>query len=210
VTATLLEHCKLSSELCQSGILTASPLALEYTKAALYDDFCELGMDYTKHLADLDMHYCSLLHADLETIAASIPLQHQQLIKTVSRLVDFYKLRVDSSSTHDKCNLPATSRTLELLDHSGVQLWNQKSNKFSIDWKQAFFDTESGSDEKLVTDMSFDRYAWLQIRDSLFSDFQSDMCRLASDPVVHGFIEEARLVFQNETLSLKTASDVAR
>lgn len=210
VKYTLLEHCRSSGELCKTGILSASSLALEYTKAALHDDFCEFRNGYTKRLAELEKHYYSLLYTDLKTVAASIPLQHQHLIEAVSRLVDFYKLRADNNYNHNKCNLSATSRTLELLDHFGVQFWNPKSNKFSIDWKQTLFDTEYGPDEKLVIDMSFDRYMWLQIKGSLLLDFQSDMCRLASDPVVYGFIEEARLVFQKEILTLTTASELAR
>ncbi|MDP1905552.1 MAG: dynamin family protein [Pseudomonadota bacterium] len=211
VKSTLLEHCRSSGELCKSDILSASSLALEYTKAALYDDFCEFRNDYTKRLADLDKHYCSLLLADLNTIAESIPQQqqHQHLIETAGRLVDFYTLRADTRFSHDQCNLPATSRTLELLDYFGFRVWNQKANRFSIDWKQGFFATKFGS-EKLVTDMSFDRYAQLQIDNSFRVDFVSDMCRLTSDPVVHDFIEEATLAFQSEISALTNALEMAK
>lgn len=185
----LCQHGADGRQAMQMGIASVNSFVMECTRASLVAAFHALACAYDEYLADRWIKHLTESIGLLDVVQGTLPAEQAALRADVLALRDYDRLLrrrlTDASDCISDHSLPALERTVELLDHLGVQFkafdWGFS---LSIDEDKVLSIADSG------TVPSLSKYRQQQLQEALERDFRLDLERIAREPCCFGLLAQ--------------------
>jgi hypothetical protein len=185
---------------------------MEYSRDPLVQAFRELARAYDEFLGEWQIQHLSESIQLLDVIQGTLPGAHATLRSEAVALRDYDRLLREQlfrpSGRIGGYRLPALERSVELLDHLGVQFE-------PFNWRFSLSIAEDGvSTERIAARfLSLANYRPLQLQTAVYRDFRADLERFVRDPACLGLLTQLKAVCDGTgerlTLALKIWSDHA-
>lgn len=178
----LLQHGKDGRQAARYGIKSVTTFVMEYTRAPLVKAFRDLARTYDEFLAEWKIQHLTESIQLLEAIYGTLPAAHAPLRAETLALLDYERMLRDRLfrpiGRIGGYRLPALERTVEMLDHLGVQFE-------SLDWRFSSSIEQDGVLPARVSgpELTLGGYPRLQLQMALETDFCSDLERIVREPV---------------------------
>jgi len=188
-------------------IRSVNAFVMEYTCGRLSKAVRDLTLAYDEFLTELQVRHLTDTMVLLDVVQRTLPCEHANLRAEVGMVRDYYRLLrehlFDAVHRISGYSLPALDRTVDLLDHLGVQFkpfdW---CFSLSIEADGVLPVGERGPVLTLAT------YRGLQLQTALVRDFQRDLERIVRDPACLGALNQLQDLCDGTGKRLASASDI--
>ncbi|RKT45844.1 dynamin family protein [Thiocapsa rosea] len=185
----LRQHGADGRQALPMGIASVNSFFMEYTRAPLVAAFHALACFYEECLAKWRIQHLTESIRLLDVVQGTLPAEQAALRADVLALRDYDRLLlrrlIDASNRISDHSLSGLERTVELLDHLGVQFE-------AVDWR---FSLSIDEDKVLSVGDSgtvgtLPKYRQQQLREALERDFRLDLERIAREPCCVGLLAQ--------------------
>lgn len=185
-------------------IPSLTTFVMEYTRGNLDQSLRSLAEAFEHELAAIRRRHLIDVTPQLDAVLGLIPAEREELRGEVETLLAYHRLRLDvaaeSGGAVSEPGLPAVERTVEMLDHLGVQFQ-------SIDWCFTAQVVELGVLEisQVGEPLKLDSYRRLQVETALLRDWEADAVRVCGDPALVRLVKRLGDLSRGTDQRLKTA-----
>ena len=193
---SLNKHYKKCAELNTDEIFSANSFAAEYLIQDLYNKFVVLQNDYSAYFNKWVQIYRQDLLNAFGGFFGLLPEHHHFLRGRINKLIAYYGLEEESDPDIKQYYLPATDRTIKVLDQVGIRQFNAKTVITSmaqrLNWKLEFQVLTDGILDlnEEPKNMPFSRYVQLTVDDSIKADYLADLNGIIKNSIVNGIFKD--------------------
>lgn len=207
LAAALVEHGQDGQLSSAQAIRSVNAFVMEYTSGRLSKAVRDLTHAYDEFLTELQVRHLTDTMVLLDVVQRTLPREHAELRAEVGVVRDYYRLLreylFDAVHRISGYSLPALERTVDLLDHLGVQ-FKRFDWCFSLSIEKDGM-LRVGPDGPVLT---LADYRLLQLQTALARDFQRDLGRIVRDPACLGPLKQLQDLCDGTGKRLASASDI--
>jgi hypothetical protein len=191
---SLHRHYQKCAEMNTDKIFSANMFATEYLIKELYNDFSALQNYYSLYFNQWVQGYrLRLLNAFGEFIGL-LPEHHHSLKERIDKIIAYYGLEQELGAATKQYYLPATDRTIKVLDQMGIRLFNTESG--ITNWKLEFQLLTDGilKVNEAPKNMPFSRYVKLAVDDSIVEDYLANLNDVVTNSLINAVVNDINTI----------------
>ena len=175
-------------------IFSANMFATEYLIEELYKDFSALQNAYSLYFNQWVQGYrLSVLNA-FGGFFGLLPEHHHSLRDSIDKIIVYYGLEQELGVATKQYYLPATDRTIKVLDQMGIRLFNTESG--ITNWKLEFQLLTDGilKVNEAPKNMPFSRYVKLAVDDSIVEDYLANLNDVVTNSLINSIVNDINTI----------------
>ena len=197
---SLHKHYKKCANMNTDKIFSANMFATEYLIEELYKDFSALQNAYSLYFNQWVQGYrLSVLNA-FGGLFGLLPEHHHSLRDSIDKIIAYYGLEQELGVATKQYYLPATDRTIKVLDQLGIRFSNYKSGitaaAHKSNWKLDFQVLTDGilKVNEASKNMPFSRYVQLTVDDSIVEDYLANLNDIVTNSLINYVVNDINTI----------------
>ena len=197
---SLHKHYKKCANMNTDKIFSANMFATEYLIEELYKDFSALQNAYSLYFNQWVQGYrLSVLNA-FGGFFGLLPEHHHSLRDSIDKIIVYYGLEQELGVATKQYYLPATDRTIKVLDQLGIRFSNYKSGitaaAHKSNWKLEFHVLTDGilKINEARKNMPFSRYVLLAVDDSIVKDYLANLNDIVTNSLINSVVNNVNTI----------------
>ncbi|MEI6268449.1 MAG: dynamin family protein [Methylococcaceae bacterium] len=197
---SLYRHYQKCAEMNTDKIFSANMFATEYLIKELYNHFSALQNDYSLYFNQWVQGYRLRVLNAFGEFFGLLPEHHHSLRDRIDKIIAYYGLEQELGAATKQYYLPATDRTIKVLDQMGIRLFNTEPGitaaAHKSNWKLEFQVLTDGilKVNEAPKNMPFSRYVQLAVDDSIVEDYLANLNDIVTNSLINSVVNDINTI----------------
>ncbi len=181
-------------------IFSVNMFATEYLIKELYNNFSALQNDYSLYFNQWVHCYRLRILNAFGGFFGLLPEHHHSLRERIDKIIAYYVLEQELGAATKQYYLPATDRTIKVLDQMGIGLFNTESGitaaAHKSNWKLEFQVLTDGilKVNEAPKNMPFSSYVQLTVDDSIVEDYLANLNDVVTNSLIISVVNDINTI----------------